>query len=115
MFRLLGFPVHVRAGFIVFMALIVFLYGNEFGLWLAGALAVLTLIHELGHAVAARATGAEAEISLDFLAGYASFTPSRPLTRWEQAGISFALPTTRTLLERSGTDATAEPGEAAAV
>ncbi len=97
-FRLLGFPVHVRPGFVVFMALIVFLYGNEFGLWLAGSLAVLTLIHELGHAVAARSTGAEAEISLDFLAGYASFTPSRPLTRWERAGISFAGPAIQILV-----------------
>ena len=95
MFRLLGFPVQVRPGFVVFMLLIVFLYGNDFGLWLAGSLAVLTLIHELGHAVAARRTGAEAEIALDFLAGYASFTPSRPLSRWEQAGISFAGPATQ--------------------
>ena len=54
MFRLLGFPVHVRAGFVMFMVLIVVLYGGEFGLWLAGSLAVFTLIHELGHAVAAR-------------------------------------------------------------
>jgi Zn-dependent protease len=53
---------------------------------------VLTLLHELGHAVAARATGARAEISLDFLAGYASFVPTRPLKRWERAGISFAGP-----------------------
>lgn len=95
MFRLLGFPVQVRPGFVVFMLLIVFLYGNDFGLWLAGSLAVLTLIHELGHAMAARRTGAEAEIALDFLAGYASFTPSRPLSRWEQAGISFAGPATQ--------------------
>ena len=75
MFRLLGFPVHVRAGFLMFMVLIVLLYGGEFGLWLAGALFVFTLIHELGHALAARHTGAEAEISLNFLAGYASYTP----------------------------------------
>ena len=53
---------------------------------------MLTLLHELGHAVAARATGARAEISLDFLAGYASFVPTRPLKRWERAGISFAGP-----------------------
>ncbi len=91
-FRLLGFPVHVRPGFVVFMLLIVLLYGNDFGLWLAGSLAALTLVHELGHALAARRTGAEAEISLDFLAGYASFTPSRPLSRLERAGISFAGP-----------------------
>ncbi|MGB0114990.1 MAG: site-2 protease family protein, partial [Ilumatobacteraceae bacterium] len=92
MFRLLGFPVHVRPGFVMFMVLIVVLYGDEFGLWLAVALAGFTLLHELGHAVAARRTGAEAEISLNFLAGYASYVPSRPLSRAEQIGISFAGP-----------------------
>ena len=59
------------------MVLIVVLYGDEFGLWLAGSIAAFTLLHELGHAVAARRAGATAEISLDFLAGYASYT-SRP-------------------------------------
>ena len=92
MFRLLGFDVKVQSGFIVFMALIVFLYRSEFGLWLAGSIAVLTLVHELGHAVAARRTGAHAEISLGFLAGYASYRPSRELKRREQAWISFAGP-----------------------
>ena len=53
---------------------------------------MLTLLHELGHAFAARATGAHAEISLDFMAGYASFVPTRPLKRWERAGISLAGP-----------------------
>jgi Zn-dependent protease len=92
MFRLLGFPVHVRPGFVMFMVLIVVLYGDAFGLWLAGALAAFTLLHELGHAVAARRTGADAEISLNFLAGYASYVPSRPLSRAEQICISFAGP-----------------------
>jgi Zn-dependent protease len=92
MFRLLGFPVHVRPGFVMFMVLIVVLYGDLFGLWLAGSLAAFTLLHELGHAVAARRTGAEAEISLNFLAGYASYVPTRPLSRAEQIGISFAGP-----------------------
>jgi Zn-dependent protease len=92
MFRLLGFPVHVKPGFVMFMVLIVVLYGNEFGIWLAGSLAAFTLLHELGHAVAARRSGARAEISLNFLAGYASFVPSRPLSRAEQAWISFAGP-----------------------
>lgn len=92
MFRLLGFPVHVRPGFVMFMVLIVVLYGDVFGLWLAGSLAGFTLLHELGHAVAARRTGARAEISLNFLAGYASYAPSRPLSRAERIGISFAGP-----------------------
>jgi Zn-dependent protease len=91
-FRVFGFPVHVRPGFYMFMVLVVFINGPDLGLWLAGFIAVLTLIHELGHAFAARATGARAEISLDLLAGYASFVPTRHLKRWERAGISFAGP-----------------------
>lgn len=89
-FTLLGFRVEIRPGFIVFLGLVVFIYGGSLGLWVAGTLATFTLIHELGHALAARATGAHAEISLDFLAGYASYLPSRPLARWERAGIAAA-------------------------
>ena len=66
-FHLFRFPIHVRPGFLMFMALVVFVNPNEFGFWLAGSAAALTLMHELGHAFAARATGAEAEISLDLL------------------------------------------------
>ena len=62
------------------------------GVWLAVALAGFTLIHELGHAFAARATGADAEISLNFFAGYASYRPTRPISRLERIGISFAGP-----------------------
>ncbi len=40
----------------------------------------------------ARRAGAKAEISLDFLAGYASYEPSRPLSRLERAAIAFAGP-----------------------
>lgn len=92
MFRLLGFNVRVQSGFIVFMALIVMLYRDAFGLWLTGAIVVLTIVHELGHAVAARRAGAHAEISLGFLAGYTSYQPTRHLRRWESAWISFAGP-----------------------
>lgn len=92
MFRLLGFDVKVQSGFLVFMALIVFINPGPFGFWLAGALTVLTLVHELGHAMAARRTGAHAEISLTFMAGYASYQPTRELSRLEQAWISFAGP-----------------------
>lgn len=91
-FRLFGFPVHVRPGFYLFMVVVIIANGAPLGVWLAGFMAGLTLLHELGHAVAARATGARAEISLDFLAGYAAFVPTRPLKRWERAGISVAGP-----------------------
>ncbi|TVR25599.1 MAG: hypothetical protein EA389_08130 [Ilumatobacter sp.] len=92
MFRLLGFDVRVRPGFVVFMLLIVFLYGDAFGVWLAGSLAAFTLLHELGHALAARRAGAHAEISLDFLAGYTSYRPTSALSRSRRAFISFAGP-----------------------
>ena len=89
-FRLLGFRVEVRPGFVLFLILVVLMYGGSRGLWVAGSIAAFTLIHELGHATAARATGSHAEISLDFLAGYAAYVPRRPLTRWEKAGIAVA-------------------------
>ena len=89
-FRLLGFRVEVRPGFVLFLVLVVLMYGGSRGLWVAGSIAAFTLIHELGHATAARATGSHAEISLDFLAGYAAYIPRRPLTRWEKAGIAVA-------------------------
>ncbi|HAP78187.1 MAG TPA: hypothetical protein DCR14_19160 [Acidimicrobiaceae bacterium] len=94
-FRLFGFPVHVRVGFLLFMVIVVALNGPEFGIALAIFMAVFTLLHELGHAFAARRTGAEAEIALDFMAGYAAFTPTRPLRKLERIGISFAGPATQ--------------------
>ena len=91
-FRLLGFPVHIRLGFVLFMALVIFVSPGPLGWWLAAWLFVLTLVHELGHALAARATGAKAEIALDMLFGYASFRPTRELRWWERAGVSLAGP-----------------------
>ena len=35
MFRLFGFDVRVGTGFVIFLALIVFLYQDAFGFWLA--------------------------------------------------------------------------------
>lgn len=95
---ILGFPVKIRAGFGIFMLLIIAINGLELGLWLAGSIAVFTLVHELGHALAARRTGSTASISLDFMAGYASFVPTRPLSRSERALISAAGPLTQITL-----------------
>ena len=76
------------------MLLIVGIYRDAFGVWLAVSIAGFTLLHELGHAVAARSAGATAEISLDFLAGYASYTSKKPLSRLTEAGIALAGPLT---------------------
>ena len=85
MFRLLGFDVRIRPGFLIFMVLIVGLHGNEFGLWLAG---VARRVHA-GPRARPRGRrpphGAKAEISLDFLAGYTSFVPTRPLSKPQRA------------------------------
>lgn len=91
-FQFLGFPVHVRPGFWVFMLLVVFAQGPKFGVPFAIFLAVFTLIHELGHAFAARHAGCRAQIALDFMAGYAAYTPTRDLSKAERALISFAGP-----------------------
>ena len=69
--RIFGFPIQVRPGFAMFMLLIIIINGIPMGPWLAGSVAFFTVLHELGHAFAARRTGANARISLEFLAGYA--------------------------------------------
>ena len=92
--RVLGFPLHVRTGFLLFIVLLVFINGDEFGVWLAAAVAGFTLLHELGHAVAARRAGARAEVSLDFMAGYTSYVAPRPLSLGTQALIALAGPVT---------------------
>lgn len=96
--RIFGFPLQIRPGFIMFMLLIVLVNGASMGPWLAGSIAVFTLAHELGHAFAARRSGATARISLDFLAGYAAFAPTRPLKRRELAAISLAGPAVQIIL-----------------
>ena len=95
LFRLLGFPVHVGAGFVIFMVLLAFLNeGGEFGWWLAGSVAAFTLIHELAHAVVARRAGAEASISLEFMAGFTSYHADQPISRPWTLAISLAGPLT---------------------
>lgn len=89
---MLGFPTTIRPGFWVFMILLAVLYPFPLGLWIAGAVAVFTVIHELGHALAARATGCSARISLDFMVAYAAYESRRPLSWRARAGIALAGP-----------------------
>ncbi len=70
----------------------------SFALGLVAAVGVFTLVHELGHALAARRFGAESEISLSFLVGWASFRPTRYLSRAERIGITAAGPAIQIVL-----------------
>jgi hypothetical protein len=97
-FRILGFPVTITPGFLIGMGVIYVINGARFGPWLVVWLAVLTLCHELGHALAARHFGAQAAISLNFLVGYASLRPTRPLKRTEQAIITAGGPLVEIIL-----------------
>jgi Zn-dependent protease len=93
-FRVFGFPVVIMPGFLLGLLIIFALNAQDgaFAIRLVVALAVFTLIHELGHALAARRFEADAAISLNFLVGWSSLRPSRPLTRGERIAISAAGP-----------------------
>jgi Zn-dependent protease len=93
-FHLLGFPVTINPGFIIGMLVLLAINQQDvaFGIRLVAAIAAFTLVHELGHAVAARRFGADAAISLNFLVGYAIYRPRRPLAPWERATVSAAGP-----------------------
>lgn len=82
-FLLLGFPTSIRPGFAVFVLFLTFLYPFPLGLWVAGAVAVFTVLHELGHALAARRFRCDASISLDFMVAYATYKSPVPLP-WNQ-------------------------------
>jgi Zn-dependent protease len=94
-FPLFGFPVRIHVSFLI-IAAIIGISGPEpnlarAGVWL-GVVLVSVLVHELGHAFAARAVGAEPTIDLYALGGLTAFAPPRPLGRWQSVGISIAGP-----------------------
>jgi Zn-dependent protease len=89
---LLGFPTRVRPGFLVFLAVLAFLYPFPLGIWIALTVAVFTVIHELGHALAARRAGCTASISLDFMIAYASYESEQPLPWLQRIRIALAGP-----------------------
>jgi Zn-dependent protease len=94
-FRVFGFPVRVDPFFLI----IVTALGLSTHTTLGGIVAwfvvvfVSVLIHELGHAFAARAVGAEAiGIELQSMGGLTAYRPRRALSRAEQIGVSLAGP-----------------------
>ncbi len=92
--RLFGFPVHLDLSFVVIMLIIGYYPGIrpiDMVLWLL-ITPVAVLVHELGHAVFARAAGARPEIALAGFGGVTTFTPPHPLSRIRSIGISVAGP-----------------------
>lgn len=91
-FQLFGFPTAIKPGFGIFILILAFLYPFPLGLWVAGAVAVFTLIHELGHAIVARRNKCDASIALDFMVAYASYESTAPLNWKQKIAISLSGP-----------------------
>ena len=92
--RVLGFPVHLDLSFVIVMAVLGYYPGVravDLGLWLL-ITPFAVLVHELGHAVAARSAGARPQIALTGFGGVTSFVPPRPLSRIRSLGIALAGP-----------------------
>jgi Zn-dependent protease len=97
-FRAFGFPVTIHVSFLVLIAIVGFgVPMPVLGIWVVvGTLAILG--HELGHALAARAMGATATISLEGLAGFTLPVRPVPFSRREDALLSAAGPAAGFLL-----------------
>lgn len=93
-FAVAGFPVTVEPWF--FLVAWMLGYGAIPDLpgqavWIA-AVFVGVLLHELGHAAAARRLGARPEITLHAMGGLTSWRPLRPMTTWQEVGVTAAGP-----------------------
>lgn len=93
-FAVFGIPVTVDTWMLAgLLLLFTAAGGGRRGVLAAVAIAVFTLIHELGHALTARSFGAKhVSIRLAFLVGWASYSPTRALARWQRNVISLAGP-----------------------
>jgi Zn-dependent protease len=92
--KLFGFPVHLDISFVIIMGILGWYPGADLTwivLWLL-ITPVAVLVHELGHAVVARTTGAEPHIALAGFGGVTTYIPPRPLSRARSLAISLAGP-----------------------
>ena len=94
-FRVFGFPVRVDPMFLFIVLALGFSTHATVGGMVAWFVVVFVsiLIHELGHAFAARAVGSESiAIELQSMGGLTAYRPRRMLSRLEQIGVSLAGP-----------------------
>lgn len=92
--RLFGFPVTLHTSFLVIVGILGFYPGQtlrDWAIWMIVATLAI-LVHELGHAFSARATGASPAVALVGLGGVTTFVPRGPHRRWVSIGISAAGP-----------------------
>ncbi len=98
--RLFGFPVHLDLSFVLIMAFLgygsaassqYYSLGTFMAVWLL-ITPFAVLVHELGHAIVARAVGARPQIALAGFGGVTTFVPPRPLSRAWSLAISLAGP-----------------------
>jgi Zn-dependent protease len=92
--RVFGFPVRMDLSFVLIMGVLGFSSlgaGRDLGLWIL-ITPFAVLVHELGHAVTARTTGAAPQIALTGFGGVTVFRPPDELSRWRSLGISLAGP-----------------------
>ena len=92
--RLFGFPVQLDISFVIIMAILGYAPGVSLQFMLLWLLItpLAVLIHELGHAVAARANGAHPQIALAGFGGVTTYATPRPLDRVRSLAISLAGP-----------------------
>ena len=69
--------------------------GGRAGMFAAVFLGILTLVHELGHAVTARRFGCSVSIRLNLFVGWALYSSAQPLTRRRRILVSAAGPLTQ--------------------
>ncbi|HMR75796.1 MAG TPA: hypothetical protein PKD61_11800 [Polyangiaceae bacterium] len=93
-FSFLGFPVGIQHGFWILALFIAISPGSSIQDSLAwiGIIFVSVMVHELGHAFAARAYGQEPVITLHMMGGLTSWMPSHELGRKSRILITLAGP-----------------------